>query len=108
MTAHLDTDTHTGGTGRGGAPSNRQQAIEEAAVSLECDAKVLGGGISTTRPLLLQVRPLLREDLGQSLDRGSHQRIGALHRLAWFIHEPRLDVGPAMAEVLGLAAGEER
>src|ERR1700761_7696186 len=85
-----------------------QEASEESAVALQCDAQVFGRDVVSALPLLFERCTFGGEALGELLHRGGHQLVGLLDRAAWLIDKLRLDVVPARAHLGDPVFREER
>src|SRR5262249_12447719 len=81
-----------------------EQTIEERPVALHGDAKVLGRDVLTLRPLPLERRALLGEDLGHALHRLRDQAVGLFHGVSGLVDGSGLDGVPWVPEVAAFLA----
>ena len=71
-----------------------EETIEERVIPLQRDSQILGSHLVVAVPLTFECRPLCRECLRQPCREVHDEAIGLLDRLARFIDEATLNVGP--------------
>src|SRR5512138_1956938 len=71
-----------------------EETIEERVIPLQRDSQILGGHLVVAVPLTFECRPLCREHLRQPCGEVHDEAISVLDRLARFIDEATLNVGP--------------
>src|SRR4029453_11457596 len=85
-------------------PSSRtsdvEESVEEGPVALEREPKVLRIDLLVAAPLLLEPRALVREALGEAHHQLGNQAVRVLAGTPRLVHEPRLDVGPALSQLI--------
>jgi hypothetical protein len=87
--------------------SHREQALEELAITLQGDTKILGRGLLAASPLLLESRTRLSEAAGELFDDIGDEAVGFLNALAGIVDETGLHVVPACTESGQMVVGEE-
>jgi hypothetical protein len=87
--------------------SHGEQALEELAITLQGDTKILSRGLLAASPLLLESRTRLTEAAGELFDDIGDEAVGFLNALAGIVDETGLHVVPACTETGQMVVGEE-
>ena len=69
------------------------EPIEESAVTLQCDAQILGRHIVAATPLPLELRAFIGKAAGQPFDDISHERVARSRRVS-SVRRDRLRASP--------------
>src|SRR5262245_49481442 len=85
-----------------------EQSLEEFAVALQRETKILRRGLLASSPPRLEPRACLREARCELVDNIRYKAVCLLHGLSRIVDESRLDIGPARAETREIVVAEER